>query len=95
MKFMRHLAANLIFGHPFEKTNFVGKSVTQMLVNLPERRFRRRSFRIRNEGENVREKLTSRCQHMPYVYKRPVVVEFATSVYTYDSSDVSRHAEVT
>jgi hypothetical protein len=39
------------------------------LVNLPARRFRRRSFRRGNAGENVRDKLTSRCRHSRDAHK--------------------------
>src|SRR5271166_807156 len=43
------------------------------LVNLTARRFRRRSFRIRNAGASVRARLTDRCRYLPDAYKKPAV----------------------
>ena len=37
-------------------------------VNLTARRFRRRSFRIRNADERVRDWLTDRCRYLPDAY---------------------------
>ena len=52
--------------------NYRGLERAHAPVNLPERRFRRGSFRRRKANESVRDRLTSRWRHTQIAYKMPV-----------------------
>ena len=62
------MASRSIFSSQLSR-NYQGLARAGALVNLRARRFRRGSFRTRNAGANVRDKLTNRCRHSLDAYK--------------------------